>query len=52
MSVFEHPEFDQHESVHYFHDQATGLRAIIAIHSTTLARVGAGAGNTRATTSP
>lgn len=36
MSVFDHPEFDQHESVHYFHDADTGLRAIIAIHSTAL----------------
>ena len=44
MSVFDHPEFDQHESVHYFHDDATGLRAIIAIHSTAL---GPGAGGCR-----
>jgi leucine dehydrogenase len=36
MSVFDHPEFDQHESVKYVHDKATGLRAIIAIHSTVL----------------
>lgn len=36
MGVFEHPEFDQHESVHYISDAATGLRAIIAIHSTAL----------------
>ena len=44
MSVFDHSEFDQHESVHYFHDAATGLRAIIAIHSTAL---GPGAGGCR-----
>ncbi len=44
MSVFDHPEFDQHESVHYFVDEATGLRAIVAIHSTAL---GPGAGGTR-----
>ncbi len=44
MSVFEHPEFDDHESVHFFTDEATGLRAIIAIHSTTL---GPGAGGCR-----
>ena len=44
MSVFDHPEFDQHESVHYFHDAATGLRAIIAVHSTAL---GPGAGGCR-----
>jgi leucine dehydrogenase len=36
MSVFEHPEFDQHESVHFIHDADTGLRAIMAIHSTAL----------------
>ena len=36
MSVFDHSEFDQHESLHYFHDEASGLRAIIAIHSTAL----------------
>ncbi|MEM8983645.1 MAG: Glu/Leu/Phe/Val dehydrogenase dimerization domain-containing protein [Pseudomonadota bacterium] len=33
MSVFSSPAFDQHESVHYFHDRQTGLRAIVAIHS-------------------
>jgi leucine dehydrogenase len=44
MSVFDHPEFDQHESVHYFFDEATGLRAIMAVHSTAL---GPGAGGTR-----
>jgi len=36
MSVFDHPEFDQHESVHYIQDQQSGLKAIIAIHSTAL----------------
>ena len=36
MSVFDHPEFDRHESVHYFDDPETGLKAIIAIHSTAL----------------
>jgi leucine dehydrogenase len=44
MSVFDHTEFDQHESVHYFHDNATGLQAIVAVHSTAL---GPGAGGTR-----
>ena len=34
MRFFEHPEFSGHEHVSYFHDEATGLRAIIAIHST------------------
>jgi leucine dehydrogenase len=36
MSVYEHAEYDQHESVHFFQDSATGLKAIIAIHSTAL----------------
>ena len=36
MSVFSHPEFDQHEQVVFGHDQASGLKAIIAIHDTTL----------------
>jgi leucine dehydrogenase len=36
MNVFDHPEFDQHESVHFVEDADSGLQAIIAIHSTTL----------------
>jgi leucine dehydrogenase len=36
MSVFDHPEFDQHESVIFVDDAGTGLQAIIAIHSTAL----------------
>ena len=36
MSVFDHPEFDQHESINFVHDAATGLQAIIAVHSTAL----------------
>ncbi|MGB5492045.1 MAG: Glu/Leu/Phe/Val dehydrogenase dimerization domain-containing protein [Woeseiaceae bacterium] len=36
MGVFEHAEFDNHESLHFFHDDATGLQAIIAVHSTAL----------------
>ncbi|AML52274.1 Leu/Phe/Val dehydrogenase [Falsihalocynthiibacter arcticus] len=36
MSIFEHPEFDNHEKVLFCNDPAVGLRAIIAIHSTTL----------------
>ncbi len=44
MNVFDHPEFDQHEAVHFIHDAATGLQAIIAIHSTAL---GAAAGGCR-----
>lgn len=36
MTVFNHPEFDQHEQVVYCSDQETGLKAIIAVHSTAL----------------
>ena len=36
MPVFVHPEFDQHESLHFLRDEQTGLQAIIAIHSTAL----------------
>ena len=36
MSVFEHGEFDHHESLHFFDDREAGLQAIIAIHSTAL----------------
>jgi leucine dehydrogenase len=36
MDIFEMREFDGHERVVFGHDEATGLRSIIAIHSTTL----------------
>ncbi|MCC5851200.1 MAG: amino acid dehydrogenase [Alkalimonas sp.] len=36
MAVFNHPEFDQHEQVVFCSDEATGLKAIIAVHSTAL----------------
>jgi len=36
MGVFDHAEFDQHESLHFINDAPTGLCAIIAIHSTSL----------------
>jgi leucine dehydrogenase len=36
MSVFNHPEFDHHDSIHFFEDPASGLKAIVAIHSTAL----------------
>lgn len=36
MAVFKHPEFDKHESLHFFHDETTGLQAIVAVHSTAL----------------
>jgi leucine dehydrogenase len=32
--MWSHPDFDAHEAVHFFTDPASGLRAIIAIHST------------------
>jgi leucine dehydrogenase len=36
MPVFSHVEFDQHEQVVFGHDKASGLKAIVAIHNTTL----------------
>jgi leucine dehydrogenase len=36
MGVFEMPDFDRHEDVVFHHDIRTGLRAIVAIHSTVL----------------
>lgn len=33
MSLFDHPDFDEHEHISFVHDAASGLRAIIAIHS-------------------
>jgi len=44
MAVFDHTEFDDHESLHYFYDRPTGLKAIVAVHSTAL---GPAAGGTR-----
>ena len=38
MSVFSHPEFDAHERVAFRHDRASGMKAIIAVHSTRLGR--------------
>ena len=44
MSIpFDLPDFDAHEGVHFFHDRATGLKAIIAIHSTHLGPAAGGA---------
>jgi len=34
MSLFESPAFENHEAVHAFADSASGLKTIIAIHST------------------
>ena len=44
MTVFCNPAFDNHERVLFCRDEATGLSAIIAIHSTAL---GPAAGGTR-----
>ncbi|WP_372426526.1 Glu/Leu/Phe/Val dehydrogenase dimerization domain-containing protein [Salinarimonas chemoclinalis] len=42
MPVFAHPEFDGHERVLFAHDAETGLKAIIAVHSTRLGRAAGG----------
>jgi leucine dehydrogenase len=44
MNVFDSPDFDHHEAVAFFDDKASGLKAIIAIHSTAL---GPACGGTR-----
>jgi leucine dehydrogenase len=36
------PDFDAHEGVHFFRDEAAGLAAIIAVHSTHLGPAGGG----------
>ena len=43
-SLWDLPDFDEHELVHFVTDRATGLRAVIAVHSSHL---GPGAGGTR-----
>jgi len=42
MTFFENTEYRGHESIHQFYDPSTGLRAIIAIHSTALGPAGGG----------
>ncbi len=42
MTVFDNPSFDDHEGVHVFCDAATGLRAVIAVHSTARGPAGGG----------
>lgn len=44
MSIEEHKNYNRHEAVHYFHDEMSGLRAFICVHST---RLGPSAGGTR-----
>ena len=36
MNVFDSPDFDNHEVVSFFDNKRSGLKAIIAIHSTAL----------------
>ena len=36
MTAWDLPDFDDHEGVHLFRDRASGLTAIIAVHSTAL----------------
>ncbi len=36
MTLFNHPDFDQHETIAFHADEKTGLRAIIAVHNSTL----------------
>ncbi len=36
MSVYCHPDFDKHELVAFKHDEASGLKAIVAVHNSNL----------------
>jgi len=49
MTVWRSPEFDAHEHLSFFSDPETGLRAVVAIHSTAL---GPAVGGTRFWTYP
>jgi leucine dehydrogenase len=44
MNVFDSPDFDHHETVAFFDEKVSGLKAIIAVHSTAL---GPACGGTR-----
>ncbi len=44
QSVWDYPDFDDHEIVHFITDRESGLCAVIAVHSSTL---GPGAGGVR-----
>jgi leucine dehydrogenase len=35
VAAWDLPDFDAHKAVHLFRDSATGLTAVIALHSTT-----------------
>jgi leucine dehydrogenase len=43
MTPWDYPDFDNHEELHFIHDEASGLHAIIALHSTHLGPAGGGA---------
>ncbi len=42
INVFEHPEFNRHQEIHFYNDEYTGLKAIIAIHRLVKGRSGGG----------
>ena len=42
QSPWEFPDFDDHEAVHFVTDRASGLRAVIVVHSTFLGPAGGG----------
>lgn len=42
VTIFENSAFDEHEQVGFVRDSETGLRCIIAIHSTALGPAGGG----------
>lgn len=44
MTIFTHPDYDNHEGVYVFSDPQTQMRAIIAVHNT---KFGPGGGGTR-----
>ncbi len=43
-AAWDYPDFDDHEGVHLYRDAASGLTAVIALHST---KLGPAAGGTR-----
>ena len=45
MAVFQHPDFDEHEHIAFLSDEAAGLHAIVAIHTTS--RLGIAGGGCR-----
>ena len=43
MTPWDFPDFDDHQELHFVHDEASGLHAIIALHSTHLGPAAGGA---------